>query len=436
MLRPFQKEGITMQKLTIRKIFQKEETKQYLTIPFEVPLQTQRIEISYNYLRYKQMIIENGTQTEELNIIDLGLFDSNQGLRGWSGSERLSIFISEHAATPGYKRGPLKAGFWALALGIYKVKSSVEVEITIRTYPKVRLWLAGDLHMHTINSDGIYTTEQTIEYCKQANLDYIALTDHNNTEQNKEIGNPEGITVLPGMEYTNYRGHANFFFPTPLSSPSINPLSNSEEEMVQVFTEVKRTGGIIALNHCMDDNCPWNFNFEKSIYDLVEVWNGFMKQSDLLAIDWWHKQLCKGRRLAAIGGSDTHRIELGRSHGTPTTFVHALSRAPEDILEALQEGRSFITATPTSPKLDLSLGSSGIGEEAHYSIGLKGKASIRNTRKGDVLKLIQAKGIAKEWTSMFDGDVHYPFEVEDTRFYRLELYRQTLIALTNPVYLS
>lgn len=432
---------IHMKKLTIKKTFSRSETGQYIVLPFEVPQHTERLEVTYSYNRHKQEKSEFGIKTHESNIIDLGLVDSHKELRGWSGSDRSSVFVSEHRSTPGYKRKPIEEGIWAVALGIYKVEKSVEVTIDISIEAKKAAWLFGDLHMHTLNSDGWYTTTQVIEYAKQAGLDFIALTDHNNTEQNMEIGNPEGITVLPAMEYTNYQGHANFFFKDRSTQLGTSPLSNTKEEMLQLFKEGREAGSTICLNHIMDDGCPWLFGFEDIPYDFVEVWNGFIKASDHRGIEWWHQQLCKGKKLAAVAGSDTHHIQVGRSYGCPGIWVYSLSRSPKDILEAVIKGRSFLVSSPDSALLDIRLGQWGLGDEAKYSESLEGSVSIRRAKKGDSVSLIHAGGVVRTWTVAHDGEVTYPFPVEERLFYRVELYRTTLgqpllNALTNAVYLK
>ena len=430
-----------MKELTIRRTFTKAETKQYLTLPFEVPQHTEKIEVTYSYIRHVQEQTEDGIHTRESNIIDLGLIDASKQLRGWSGSDRTSVFISEHSATPGYKRLAIEEGNWAVVLGIYKVEESVEVTIHITLHPKEATWLCGDLHMHTLNSDGWYSTAQVIEYAKQAKLDFIALTDHNNTEQNKEIGNPEGITVLPAMEYTNYQGHANFFFKDARTHLATSPLSNTPEEMMQFFHEGKSAGATICLNHIVDDGCPWLFGFKDIPYDFVEIWNGFIKPSDHRAREWWHKRLCEGKKLAAVAGSDTHHIQLGRSYGCPCIWIYALSKSPVDILQAIKEGRSFLASSPDSVLLDLHLGPWGLGDEGVFSEGLEGIVSIRKAKKGDVLSLLNPDGIIRSWTVAHDGEITYSFPVENKRFYRVELYRTTvgmslLQAMTNPVYLK
>lgn len=429
-----------MKELTIKRTFTKAETEQYITLPFEVPQHTEKIALSYSYVRHVQEKTAFGKKTQESNIIDLGLVDAHNQLRGWSGSDRSSVFISEHSATPGYKRQAIEAGTWAVALGIYKVEESVEVTIHLAIYPKEPSWLCGDLHMHTLNSDGWYSTTQVIEYAKHAKLDFIALTDHNNTEQNKEIGNPEGITVLPSMEYTNYRGHANFFFTDTCTHLATSPLSNTREEMLKFFNEGRSVGATICLNHIMHEGCPWVFGFEETPYDFVEVWNGFIKPSDHRAMQWWHQRLCEGKKLAAVAGSDTHHIQIGRSYGCPCIWVYSLSKSPKDILNAIKEGRSFLASSPDSALLDLHLGPWGLGDEGEFTEGLEGLISLKKAKKGDMLSLINPDGVIRTWEVVHDGEISYSFPVKKKRFYRVELYRTTLgmsllDAMTNPVYL-
>lgn len=42
-----------------------------------------------------------------------------------------------------------------------------------------RKWFKGDTHLHTINSDGVLTKGQLVEYCKKQGLNFIIITDHN-----------------------------------------------------------------------------------------------------------------------------------------------------------------------------------------------------------------------------------------------------------------
>lgn len=425
--------------ISILKTYRKSDELTYQYVPFTVREDIERIVVTYSYLRHRLTPRVGGQQSEEVNIIDLGLLDEHGELCGWSGSQLLSIHVGESSSSPGYRRAPIKSGTWHLILGIYKVQSEVDVSITIKVVEKQRRWLKGDLHLHTVNSDGIYTTAEVIQLARSTGLDFIALTDHNNTEQNKEIGNPDGITVIPGIEYTNYKGHANFFFSDD-GIFTVNPLSNTDEEFSHFVTCAQARGAVMSLNHPFDTCCPWLLGFDQPC-ELVEVWNGFPKPSDRAAITWWHEQLSSGRKIVAVGGSDTHRIEQGRSWGNPTTHVYARSPGRLDILEALVEGRVSISATADGAALDLRIGSAGLGETARYQEDLAGTIIINGARRDDIVVLYSDEGEEQRFTVEFDGTVHLGFPVKERRFYRAELFRVTLgmtllNALTNPVYLS
>src|SRR5690349_8792198 len=116
-------------------------------------------------------------------VLDLGCFGPG-GFRGWSGAARRSFVIASKSATPGYLPGELEPGTWLAAIGLHKIPADgARYELTVQTSgrlaPDVRnelvppvhdrppgrdlpaargmRWLAGDLHAHTVHSDGVMT---------------------------------------------------------------------------------------------------------------------------------------------------------------------------------------------------------------------------------------------------------------------------------------
>ena len=62
----------------------------YLKLPFDVPGNTDRVEVDYAYTRFATEEFPDGRRRSEAAIVDLGLYDETGRLRGWSGSERTS----------------------------------------------------------------------------------------------------------------------------------------------------------------------------------------------------------------------------------------------------------------------------------------------------------------------------------------------------------
>ncbi|MDR1903735.1 MAG: CehA/McbA family metallohydrolase [Treponema sp.] len=429
-----------MQEIRFDQSYTRDNARTYIKLPFDMPDGIERIELEYEYPRFVEEILPEGRHLREVNIIDLGVYDQKGCLYGWSGSQRRSIFITNTAASPGYKHGNLVRGKWAVALGLYRIEGTVRVTVLLRLYPKERKMYRGDLHIHTVNSDGSYTTAFVLQSCEKAGLDFIALTDHNNMKQNSEIGNPEHLTVIPGVEYTNYAGHANFFFTDPAARFNDDFLSNSFKEMAAVFRRAKEAGAFISLNHPFS-LCPWEFGYDNFPFDLIEVWNGPMSADNMQAVACWHQFLCQGKKLAAVAGSDMHRYELGRTFGSPCTFVYADGGSVTDILNAVSRGRSGMAYTPDGPFVDISIGGFALGDTVPFRPGLEGQVVLLGAKTGDILKLINCKGLAETYTAPFDGVYRHSFSVKDLSFYRLEVYRKlldqmVLSALSNPVYIQ
>ncbi len=63
----------------------------------------------------------------------------------------------------------------------------------------------ADPHCHTLASDGMVTPSQLVDAAVKANLDLIAVTDHDTMDAVKETqkrGESVGLTVVPGQEVT------------------------------------------------------------------------------------------------------------------------------------------------------------------------------------------------------------------------------------------
>ncbi len=61
----------------------------------------------------------------------------------------------------------------------------------------------ADLHLHTLHSDGVFFPSELVEKTKQAGIDVISITDHDNVAGVREgvaAGEQLGIDVIPGVE--------------------------------------------------------------------------------------------------------------------------------------------------------------------------------------------------------------------------------------------
>jgi len=69
--------------LRFTRTYSTSDQRRYFTLPFDVPQGMDKIELSYDYPRFEEKVMIEGTARIETNIIDLGLYDEAGDLRGW-----------------------------------------------------------------------------------------------------------------------------------------------------------------------------------------------------------------------------------------------------------------------------------------------------------------------------------------------------------------
>ena len=466
----------------------------YMYIPFDVPSHAVRISVSYQYDR------ANGA-----NTIDIGLFDARstgsdtdpRGFRGWSGGRRSEFFVSRQEATPGYLRGAMPAGKWRIILGLYKVAPGgvdVSFKVNIETVENrspgstgssrkpdlsrtsiaakpvaespgsissalkqtvggrsIRWW-KGDLHMHTVHSDGNWTVAELISSGRSTGLDFIVITDHNTASHHEEIdrlskGSRHPL-VLRGEEITTYGGHTNAWGLPAGTWIDFRTRPGDTSRISKIAAAAHRAGALISINHpfALCGGCSWTYDQAARDFDSIEVWNGPWDFTDEPALKMWDKILQSGRRITAIASSDSHRPDT--PIGKPTTHVAAVLSRPA-LLNAIRRGHVYLTdgTARVDPGFEAELvegtrrSRAAIGDE----LRLLAPGTVRffiTTKAGppdSTVSLISDGQILKSFSAKPDGQPQV-IEIECQRdtYFRLEVRdgTQTMLALTNPIYIK
>lgn len=371
----------------------------YVTIAFEVPVGTTRIDVSLAYPKAPDCILDLGCADPRLTP-----FPSVEGFRGWSGGARDRFFVATDDATPGYVPGEMPAGTWSVLLGLYRVPPGgveAEVTVTLDTAPRAFAappartrpvrpgagWYKGDLHCHTYHSDAAGSPETLHDAARQAGLDFLAVADHNTTTQRRYFhpASSADLVFVRAMEITTEHGHANVFGVDDWIDFRIGRPSDAHA----VAAAVHDRGGLLSINHDKPD-IPWSHDWPEA--DLMEVW-----QHPWLAWNWvslgrWQARLAAGLRLPLVGGSDWHQPADLRPEGPfglarPTTVLQLPELSEDAILAALKAGRGFVTESPRGPHLELTLGGAPMGATG------RGRAELRVLgAAGDLLTLHDATG--------------------------------------------
>lgn len=265
-----------------------------------------------------------------------------------------------------------------------------------------KIWLKGDTHLHTNNSDGVLTLQQLIAECRKKNLDFIMVTDHNYNSV-KESYFDGGMLVIQGQEITDYLGHVNIWGKKVPQQPCNTATGErlydikTEADFTNLLDLCRKAGAQISLNHPFCTNCPYRMDPENYDFDCVEVWNTIQHSDNMKCRDWWVGELLKGRRLAAVGGSDFHR-EYGITPflASPTTYVLCEEKSEEAILKALKEGRGVVTNSPDAGMIYLTAGTAQIGDTVCLSAGLHAEIRVTKLRAKHTVRIYNNEKIIFE----------------------------------------
>ena len=414
----------------------------YFTLPFVMPEDTASLTLRYWYPRYAETQDGNAPfqSRQQVNIIDLGLIAPDGHQAGASGSDKDEITIDEVRATPGYLPQKLVPGEWRIIVGAYKVEPrGVYVNYEVRTIHKEIRLLKGDLHVHSLASDGVHTVEELGWKAKRNGLDFLAITDHN--QMSTAVGMPqiEGITLIPGIEWTHYRGHANFLgVDQPYDMPF---MANTVEEVRARFDSARQRGALISANHPFETNVEFKFDLNDLPFDCLEVWNGPMRESNLKAIGLWQSWLAAGRKVPICGGSDYRRDTPFIFLGGPTTGVYAMSAGPSDILEAVKAGHAYLTFAPNGPALEMTAGEAMLGDTVAWAEVQEVQVSVEGLKAGDVVRMVTGSSSDVLFQAPGAGNFQGSYPMAAPGFARLEVLRAFLpgvpvlpALISNPIY--
>lgn len=246
----------------------------YVLLPFDVPAGTTAVRVKYCY---DQPDVKPPNSPIG-NTLDLGLYEARSDandpwdedeFRGWGGSSHPDVTVSENGfsseaayvahprthvfgkTTRGFRPGAIRAGKWAVELGVAAVTSQLEGDADGKVAWRVEIeliddpgyadapyqpapydstpanpdpgWYAGDMHVHSEHSSlGDATMTETFDFAfgpfapgpdGGAGLDFITLSDYVTDTAWGEIGRYQGDhpgkLIVRSSEVITYRGHTN-----------------------------------------------------------------------------------------------------------------------------------------------------------------------------------------------------------------------------------
>jgi hypothetical protein len=431
--------------------------KRHISHPFELPAGATRLFIR---LRFDPPAV-NGIDT----MLCLSLFDPS-GFRGAGhrGGAQHDVAIDAADATPGYLPGPLPDGWWDAVIDTHMVAPGTPcrytLEILTTDEPAAerapspapqpsktpgRGWYRGDLHAHTIHSDGDWDIPDVLAAARARHLDFVTLTDHNTISQLRDIDvlTSNDLLVMGGMELTTFWGHALSLGTRRWIDWRIRP---GERSMPQIAAEIEKEGGLFIIAHPLAPGdpyctgCDWRYvEMMPGKAQAVEVWNGLWNgdSNNENALLLWYEWLNWGLHITATAGTDAHgHTPLEARPGF--NVVYAPRRDEGAILRAIAHGKLYLSS---GPALELT-GASGDTNAMMGDTLPRGAATI-HARWRDVpanarLRLIANGAQLSEDITTSAGERTWSLEEGAAQWCVAEIRAANgeLLAVTNPIYFA
>jgi hypothetical protein len=209
-------------------------------------------------------------------------------------------------------------------------------------------WYKGDLHGHTLLSDGSQSIHQALDTVERQKLDFFFLTEHN--VLHSQLPKSSKTLVIPGVEVTTGLGHMNVFAPKKgFVIDAGRPDCASSLEAGTLL------GGICGINHPFMTSWCWQYmrmplsaitTFEISCDPTWKNSEAFTRKALHALSALWNS----GNDIWAVGGSDSHihphetydHTDAPSIYGDPATYVYATRLSANGVLEGIKKGHTYV----------------------------------------------------------------------------------------------
>jgi len=270
--------------------------------------------------------------------------------------------------------------------------------------PQVR-WYKGNLHTHTVNSDGDSTPDDVVTWYRERNYQFLVLTDHNYLTSvdglNALHGADDKFLVVKGEEVTSRFGdkplHVNGLEVERLVPPPEGGRSVLEV-LQQMVDGIREARGVPSINH---PNFGWAISPDElgqvQRTKLFEVFNGHPTVNNQggggvpSLEETWDRILSSGKLLYGIAVDDAHHFKrpedpAAARPGRGWVFVRAARLEARALVEALERG-DFYSSTgvqmqavdATASSLSLSVRTEPASKYRIQFIGRQGRVLSETT---------------------------------------------------------
>lgn len=307
----------------------------------------------------------------------------------------------------------------------------------------------GQLHSHTNLSDGQGSIDEAYTYARDnANVDFVAVTDHSNWFDNDTLANmgdgsaseewqlglstadkynEDGeFVAIYGFEMTwsgstGGYGHINTF-----NTDGFETRTNKDMTLKNYYDTLKKyPESLSQLNHPgktfgnFSDYAHYDTEIDELV-TLIEVGNGegaIRTSGYFPSYEEYTRALDKGWHVAPTNNQDNHKGKWGNAN-TARTVIEATELTREAIYEAISERRTYATEDENL-RISYTVNGSTMGSILDDTGALEFKITVEDIDDGDNIEKISIIGdggkvvksidninsTEKEWTFTLDSNV-------------------------------
>ena len=174
------------------------------------------------------------------------------------------------------------------------------------------VWLKGNLHTHTAESDGDSTPVEMATWYRDHGYDFLVLTDHDKITR---IDAPQGLVLIAGEEVTD-RLPGKPLHVNAIGLERVVAVQGGKtpaEVLQRDIDAIRAAGGVPLVNH---PNFGWAFGADELLqlrnFSLLEIASGHPyvnTQGPPSVESMWDKLLTAGRRVYGVAVDDSHHLK-------------------------------------------------------------------------------------------------------------------------------
>jgi hypothetical protein len=345
-----------------------DDMRQLTPIHFDVPEGVTQVHVDFSFSpRHPE-----GHQFP--NQLSLMVFDPDGPRLGISKPKENGSTINAVNPSPGGLPHPITPGQWTVFVLVYRlltpnnpVEYTLEITLSsekIEGEPKQWQagkvasrgagWYRGDLHAHSIHSDGSWDIPELVQFWRDHKVDFMTLSDHDTISglaQVRSLADDDMLT-LGGIEISTFLGHCvavgvHEWFDWRTADGEQIPIPEIAEKVIA-------TGALFTIAHPRDNGEPWCCGCRWLHEDMmpgntlaVEIWNGYWAERNEEALRLFYSWLNQGHQIVATSGTDIHRRPPDNVSGhSAVNVVYAEDLTEKAIIDGIKAGHSYISAGP------------------------------------------------------------------------------------------